>query len=176
MLVPLVVLAVLATVGGLIQLPFSETTKRLEHWLHPVVEPAEGIGEVDIAGTWADDNKYLLMAVALAVAFAGIIAAYLVYQRKRVKVVEPAIFENAWYYDQTVTDFMGGPGRRGFEATAWFDANVVDGAVDGAGRTVRAAAGGVRRTQNGYVRAAAGIISIGVAVVLAFLVVFRGIV
>ncbi len=176
MLGPLVVLAVLATVGGLIQLPFSETTKRLEHWLHPVVEPAEGIGEVNIDGTWADDNKYLLMIVALAVAFAGIIAAYLVYQRKRVKLVEPAILENAWYYDQTVTEFMGGPGRQGFEAAAWFDANVVDGAVDGAGRTVRTAAGGVRRLQNGYVRAAAGIISIGVAVVLAFLVVFRGIV
>ena len=176
MLGPLVVLAVLATVGGLIQLPFSETTKRLEHWLHPVVEPAEGIGEVHIDGTWADDNKYLLMIVALAVAFAGIIAAYLVYQRKRVKLVEPAILENAWYYDQTVTEFMGGPGRQGFEAAAWFDANVVDGTVNGAGRTVRTAAGGVRRLQNGYVRAAAGIISIGVAVVLAFLVVFRGIV
>ena len=71
---------------------------------------------------------------------------------------------------------MGGPGREAFEAAAWFDANVVDGAVNGAGRTVRAAAGGVRRVQNGYVRAAAGIISIGVALVLAFLVVFRGIV
>ena len=50
MLGPLVVLAVLATVGGLIQLPFSESTTRLTHWLHPVVEPAEGIGEVDITG------------------------------------------------------------------------------------------------------------------------------
>jgi NADH-quinone oxidoreductase subunit L len=175
MLGPLVVLAVLATVGGLIQLPFSETTKRLEHWLHPIVEPAEGIGEAHITGTWADDNKYLLMVVALAVAFAGIIAAYLVYQRKRVKLVEPAILENAWYYDQTVTELMGGPGRQGFEAAAWFDANVVDGAVNGAGRTVRTSAGGVRRLQNGYVRASAGVISVGVALLLAWLVVVQGI-
>ena len=70
---------------------------------------------------------------------------------------------------------MGGPGREAFEAAAWFDANVVDGAVNGAGRTVRAAAGGVRRVQNGYVRASAGVISIGVALVLAWLVVGRGI-
>ena len=48
---------------------------------------------------------------------------------------------------------MGGPGRESFEATAWFDANVVDGAVNGAGGTVRSAAGGLRRIQNGYVRA-----------------------
>jgi NADH-quinone oxidoreductase subunit L len=175
MLGPLIILAVLATVGGLIQLPFSETTKRLEQWLHPVVEPAEGIGEVSIDGTWADDNKYLLMVIALAVAFAGIIAAYLVYQRKRVKLVEPAILVNAWYYDQAVTQFMGGPGRESFEATAWFDANVVDGAVNGAASSVRESAGGLRRIQNGYVRASAGVISVGVALVLAWLVIGRGI-
>ena len=171
MLGPLVVLAVLSTVGGFIQMPFSETTERLGRWLHPVVEPAEGIGEANIDGTWADEHIFLLAIIALSVAIAGIIAAYLVYQRKRVKAVEPAILANAWYYDQAVTEFMGGPGRESFEATAWFDANVVDGAVNGAGRTVRSAAGGVRRIQNGYVRASAGVISVGVALVLAWLVI-----
>ncbi len=155
MLGPLVVLAVLSTVGGFIQMPFSETTERLGRWLHPVVEPAEGIGEAHIDGTWADEHIFLLAIIALSVAIAGIVAAYLVYQRKRVKAIEPAILANAWYYDQAVTDFMGGPGRESFEATAWFDANVVDGTVNGAGRTVRSAAGGVRRVQNGYVRASA---------------------
>jgi NADH-quinone oxidoreductase subunit L len=176
MLGPLVVLAVLSTVGGFIQMPFSETTERLGRWLHPVVEPAEGIGEAHIDGTWADEHIFLLAVIALSVAIAGIIAAYLVYQRKRVKAIEPAILANAWYYDRTVTEFMGGPGRESFEAAAWFDANVVDGTVDGAGRTVRGAAGGVRRIQNGYVRASAGVISVGVALLLAWLVVFRGIV
>jgi NADH-quinone oxidoreductase subunit L len=175
MLGPLVVLAVLSTVGGFIQMPFSETTRRLEHWLHPVVEPAEGIGEAHIDGTWADEHIFLLAIIALSVAIIGIIAAYLVYQRKRVKAIEPAILANAWYYDQAVTDFMGGPGRESFEATAWFDANVVDGAVNGAGRTVRGVAGGVRRVQNGYVRASAGVISVGVALLLAWLVIGRGI-
>jgi NADH-quinone oxidoreductase subunit L len=175
MLGPLVILAVLSTVTGVIQLPFGDKMKRLEQWLHPVVEPAEGIGEVHIDGTWADDNKYLLLVIAVVVSLAGIIAAYLVYQRKRVKAVEPAILANAWYVDQTVTEFTGGPGREAFEGTAWFDANVIDGAANGAGRAVSSAAGGVRRTQNGYVRAAAGIISVGVAVVLAFLVVVQGI-
>ena len=47
--------------------------------------------------------------------------------------VEPDVLANAWYYDQAVTDFMGGPGREAFEDVAWFDANVVDGAVNGAG-------------------------------------------
>ena len=175
MLGPLVVLAVLSTVGGVINLPFSESTEHLATWLHPVVEPAEGIGEANIEGTWADDHLYLLGLIALTVAIAGIIAAYLVYQRRRVKAVEPAILENAWYYDETVSDLVGGPGRESFEAAAWFDAHVVDGAVNGAGRTVRTAAGGVRRVQNGYVRASAGVISVGVALLLAWLVIARGI-
>jgi NADH-quinone oxidoreductase subunit L len=175
MLGPLVVLAVLSTIGGAINLPFSETTQRLANWLHPVVEPAEGIGEVHIDGTWADDNKYWLMVIATAVAVAGIIAAYLVYQRRRVKAVEPAILANGWYYDQAVSEFMGGPGREAFEATAWFDANVVDGTVNGAGRTVLGAARGLRRGHNGFVRAYAAIIGVGVALLLGWLVVAGGI-
>ena len=176
MLGPLVVLAVLSTVGGFIQMPFSETTERLGRWLHPVVEPAEGIGEAQIDGTWAEEHLYLLAIIALTVAIAGIVAAYLVYQRRRVKAIEPAILENAWYYDQTVSELMGGPGREAFGATAWFDANVVDGAVVGSGRAVRGAAGGLRRLQNGYVRASAGVISVGVVLLLAWLVIVRGIV
>ena len=44
---------------------------------------------------------------------------------------------NAWYYDKAVSDFMGGPGRESFEGAAWFDAHVIDGAVNGAARSVR---------------------------------------
>ena len=116
-----------------IELPFNDAAHRLEHWLEPVVE----FGEANIEGTWADDHMYLLLVVAVVVALAGIIAGWLVYQKRRVKAVEPAILANAWYYDQAVTEFTGGPGREAFEATAWFDANVVDGAVDGTGRVVR---------------------------------------
>jgi NADH-quinone oxidoreductase subunit L len=171
MLVPLVVLALLSLVGGGVELPFNDTAHRLEHWLEPVVE----FGEVDIEGTWADDHLYLLLAVAIVVALTGIVAGWLVYQKRRVKAVEPAILANAWYYDQTVTEFIGGPGRESFEAAAWFDANVVDGAVNGTGRGVRDAAGWLRKGQNGFVRAYAGIIGVGVVVMLAWFIIGRGI-
>ena len=67
----------------------------------------------NIAGTWADDHKTLLMVIATVVALAGIGLAWLVYQRHRIKAVEPKVLANGWYYDQAVTDFMGGPGREG---------------------------------------------------------------
>jgi NADH-quinone oxidoreductase subunit L len=174
MLLPLVVLAALSIVGGFIMMPFSASSKRLEHWLHPVVEPAEGIGEVHLS-SGTDDLKYVFMAIAVAVALAGIFVAYLVYQKRRIKAVEPEVLANAWYYDKTVSDFMGGPGREAFEGTAWFDKHVVDGAVNGSARGVRALAGGLRKGQSGYVRAYAGIIALGVTAMLVWFVLVRGI-
>ena len=176
MLAPLVVLAGLATVGGIIQLPSvtwlpDSITNLLEHWLEPVIE----FGEADITGTWGYGNKTILMLIASAAAVGGIIVAWLVYEKDRLKVVEPTVLANAWYYDKTVSDFMGGPGRESFDGAAWFDANVIDGAVNGAGRSVRSAAGELRKSQTGYVRGYAGIIGIGVVVLLAWFVVVRGI-
>jgi NADH-quinone oxidoreductase subunit L len=170
MLLPLVVLAGLSIVGGVMQLPFSDSLHRLEHWLHHVVP-----GEADIHDTWGYENKYILLGLAAVIAVVGIAAAWLVYQRRRVKPVEPDLLAKGWYYDQTVTNFMGGPGRRSFEGAAWFDANVVDGAVNGSGRGVRSLGSVLRRGQTGFVRTYAGIIGVGVVALLAWFVVVRGI-
>ncbi|MDQ3177654.1 MAG: NADH-quinone oxidoreductase subunit L [Actinomycetota bacterium] len=171
MLLPLVVLALASVVGGGIQLPFSDATHRLERWLHPVVEA----GEAEIEGTWAYDNKYLLLGIAAAVALIGIALAWLVYERRRLRVVEPKVLEHAWYYDEALSNVMGGPGREAFEATSWFDRNVVDGGVRATAWGVRSAATGLRTGQSGFVRASAGIIGIGAVLLLAWFVVVRGI-
>jgi NADH-quinone oxidoreductase subunit L len=176
MLMPLVVLAALSVVGGIIQLPSvswlpSSITDELEHWLEPVVE----YGERNIAGTWVDTNTTFLMVIATSGAAIGIIVAWLVYQRGRIKAVEPTILANAWYYDKTVTDFMGGPGREAFEGAAWFDQQIIDGAVNGAAKVVRTSGGELRKGQTGYVRGYAAIIGLGAVLLLAWFVVVRGI-
>ena len=73
----------------------------------------------------------MLVAIAVARRQSASSPAWLVYERKQAKAVEPALLANAWYYDEAVTAFMGGPGREAFDAVAWFDANIVDGAVNG---------------------------------------------
>ena len=105
----------------------------------------------------------------------GIVAAWLVYQRKRVKAIEPEILAHGWYYDEAVTAFMGGPGREAFEGAAWFDANVVDGAVNGTATVVKESAGVVRKSESGYVRGYAAVIGIGVVLVLGWFL-FKGLV
>jgi NADH-quinone oxidoreductase subunit L len=170
MLFPLVVLAGLSIVGGFIQLPFSKSLHRLEHWLEPVVE--EGEHHLSAA---ADDLKYVLMAVAVAAGLAGITAAVMVYAKHKVKPIEPKILADGWKYDAAVSAFMGGPGRSAFDAVAWTDAHVVDGAVNGAGALVKGAASGARKVQSGNVRTYAAGVGVGVVLLLVWFVLLRGV-
>jgi NADH-quinone oxidoreductase subunit L len=176
MWIPLVILAGLAAIGGILNLPKlfgipGGVAHELENWLEPVIE----FGEADITGTWAYDNKYVLVAIAVAAALGGIALAWLVYQKKRIKPWEPNLFANGWYYDAAVSWFMGKPGREGFQAVTDFDAKIVDGAVNGVGVAVKATATEARKGQTGYVRQYAGIIGIGVVLLLGWFVVIRGI-
>jgi NADH-quinone oxidoreductase subunit L len=176
MLFPLVALSGLAIVFGVIQLPSfafipEPLRHRLEDWLHPVVE----FGEAQITDTGAYDQKLWLAGLATLVAVVGIVLAWLVYQRKKIRAVEPQILADAWNYDRAITTFMGGPGRASFEATAAFDAKVVDGAVNGTGTVVRAAGGQVRKGQTGFIRGYAAIVGVGVVLLLAWFVLGRGV-
>ena len=177
MLFPLVVLAGLAFVGGIIQLPSfgfipSGWRHLLEDWLHPVVR----VGEAEITETSAYDAKGLLALLAVACALAGIAAAVAIYAKKMAKPVEPEILADGWGYDRAITAFMGGPGRKAFDAIAWFDKTIIDGAVNGAATTISKSAGVIRRGQTGNVRNYAGIIGAGVVLLLVWFVIGRGVV
>ena len=170
MLIPLVVLAGLSIVGGAMQLPFSKSLHRLEHWLEPVVER----GEHHLTDS-AKDIKYLLMAAAIVVALAGVAAGLAVYAARRFRAVEPRVLAEGWYYDRAVTSFMGGPGRKAFDGITALDARAVDGAVNGTGRLVQQIGSQVRRLQTGNMRTYAAAIAVGVVVLLAWFVVLRGV-
>jgi NADH-quinone oxidoreductase subunit L len=176
MLIPLGALAALSALLGVIQLPsFSWIPKGSQHlledWLHPIV----AFGEADITGTAVYDNKGWFAWLAVAIALTGIGLAWLVYERNKIKAVEPQLLADGWKYDQTITAFMGGPGRQGFEAISTFDGAVVDGAVNGTATTVRAASGQLRKGQTGYVRSYAGVIGVAAVLVMAWFVIVRGI-
>ena len=164
MLTPLVALAGLAIVGGGLNLPFTSGTKKLEHWLDPVVGEAERQVHVSTG------LKVGLAVITALACIAAIGLAYAVYQRRRMKAVEPAILAEAWRYDWAVSWFMGNPGRQGFEAVTWADATIVDGAVNGTATGIRSIGTQLRRLQTGYVRNYALGIAIGAVLMLAWFV------
>jgi len=164
MVLPLVVLAGLSIVGGVIQLPFSSSTKRLEHWLEPTLYHNEVHLSVGVGMLW------LLAVVAVVGGAVGITVAVAAYGRRCIDHTrfEQPILADAWRFNRSVAAFMGGPGRAGFEATAAFDRVVVDGAVNGVGTLVRGFAGVLRRFHNGLVRTYAAGVAVGAVALLAW--------
>jgi NADH-quinone oxidoreductase subunit L len=174
MTLPLVVLAVLATVGEVINLPF-DTLKLdfLDRWLEPVLRGAPVIPEE--LGT-----EFILATIAVALAVAAIILGRAWYRNGldadgHDPTVERLggfanVLANAYYLDVGLARFVSGP----VTAFARFlsegvDRDTIDGAVNGIGSGFRRMGGGLRRVQTGLVRNYALAIFIGAVVLLAFI-------
>ena len=162
MTAPLVALAGAAVVAGVMNLPFTKDLHFLGTWLKPSLFGNEAHLEIGGGVLW------LLALVAVVGAAAGIAGAVAVYLRGRlpVSMVERPAAAQAFYVDEAVTRFVGGPGRRAFDLLAAFDSKVVDGAVDGVGRSVRAGGTALRRVQSGFVRFYALLTAVGAVVLL----------
>jgi NADH-quinone oxidoreductase subunit L len=172
MTVPLVILAVLSVVGGLVNTPFRTT---LEHYLEPVFEgiqlqhPPEGIG------------LFLLLAgLSVAAGLFGAGAAYLTYRRpvdswKRFEVgLEPlwGTWEEAYRVDDLYGRILVAPGRKLAEVSAFrVDLPVIDGAVNGVAGLFMNLGQRLRPLQTGYVRNYAALLLAGAVVVVAWLLV-----
>jgi NADH-quinone oxidoreductase subunit L len=166
MTTPLVILAGLAVIGGGINIPILERLKNLEHWLHDVVI----FDEAHL--TQPTGIKVGLAVVAIAGSLIGVSLGAAVYLRKRQDLaarIEQPIFAKGWYYDSSIAAFMGGPGRKAFDAVAWFDKHVIDGAVNGVATGIGKGADRGRLLQTGYVRNYALAMAFGVVVVAALL-------
>ena len=166
MWLPLVLLSGLAAIAGLLNLPFSHDTKHLEKWLEPILFGNE------VHVTASGQTKWLLAVIAIIGASAGVIAAIFVYLKNRVAIskIEHTILEDAWRFDSTVSSFMDGPGRRSFEATTWFDQNIIDGAVNGVGKITQRVSTRLRSTQTGLIRSYALGMVIGAVAIIAYFV------
>jgi NADH-quinone oxidoreductase subunit L len=170
MTVPLIVLAGLSIVGGLVNTPFR---LGLEHFLEPSFEgvqmshPPEG---------WA--MFALLAALSVGAGLAGAGAAVLTYNRpaelwRRFETSFGRVWE-AWQNAYWVDDLYGlaivAPGKKAAEDMAFrVDLPVIDGLVNGAGRLVREVAGWARGLQSGLVRSYGLLFGAGTVAVIAWM-------
>ncbi len=149
MTLPLIILGPLALLGGWLNSSFWEKGKALEHWLEPIVE----FGEHHV--TSSTEEKILLAVGATLVGLIGMGLGWFVYSRNKGKDserIELKVLAKGWYYDSSISAFMGGPGRKGFDAVAWFDKHIIDGAVNGVASVVKVSSDKGRTVQTGYVR------------------------
>jgi NADH-quinone oxidoreductase subunit L len=164
MWVPLVVLAVLAFVGGAINLPWDKFN--LDRWLEPVV------GHVSAAASMSTTGKELSALATTILCLAGIGLGFRVWgPSAEHSELEPVVLRRAWYIDPLYAQVIERPGLALAEVSAAGDKLVIDGAVTGTGVLVRGGGGVLRKLQTGYVRNYALGITAGTVAMLAYVAV-----
>jgi NADH-quinone oxidoreductase subunit L len=177
MTTPVLILAGLAVVGGLLSLPFRGV-EFLSDWLDPVFEDVTAIHTSFVGGV-------VLSALSIAIGLVGIVAALSLYRDGlRRPDDDPALdrlgiagrlFGHAYYYDEAVGRLVAGPVTR---LADWLDRTVdtgiIDGAVNGIGRLFRDLGGRARRVQTGLVRNYALGVFVGAVALLVFMLVRGG--
>jgi len=167
---PLVVLAGLAVVGGLLSLPFGDLAF-LETWMEPML--GESLHHLSLTGS--QQLGFALATVALALV--GIGVAYLIYLRHKIpeEAVEPSVLRHAWYVDPLYAAVIEKPGLMLSKFCAYVvDTKVIDGAVNGVAALVRGTGSRLRAVQSGYVRSYALAVAAGAVLILGYVVVRGG--
>src|ERR1700687_5460728 len=173
MLVPLMILAVLSIVGGLVGIG-----NRFENFLAPVFgsgQVAETAGEVASRGT-----ELLLMGISVAVAILGFLLAYVLYISKPYlpqKIADAlngfyTAVLNKYYVDEIYAKLFIKPLVDGSTSILWqgVDRKVIDDTVNNTADAARHVSDEVRHMQSGNLRSYAGWIAAGSAVVIAYMI------
>src|SRR5450755_1565138 len=174
MKVPMAALAVLAVVGGVLQIPGVDDS--IARFLAPTFADSHLVR--DVPSTSAD---WLGLAVGAAIAITGIAIAY------RIWIVKPGtstklrerfapvytVLVNKWYFDELIDFLVVRPAQwSGRFADSVLERVVIAGGVTGSVTViVRAGSAAVRRAQTGFVRYYAALVVVGISgVALYFLI------
>jgi NADH-quinone oxidoreductase subunit L len=174
MTIPLMVLAVLSTVGGLAL--NAVHTGPLYTYLEPAVGPIDDLGYEPFGPL----EESVLIPLAIVAAALGIGLAYLAYMRRDVSVgrmAEPIkgagaeLAERKFFVDELYEAIFVRVGSRFGAVLVWFDTRVIDGAVNAAGAVSTSIGSAGRRTQSGLVRGYVGGMALGALVLVAVLLI-----
>jgi NADH-quinone oxidoreductase subunit L len=173
MTVPLLVLALLSIVGGLVGVPAAiGGGAHFAAWLAPVVgHEVAGEGEHALATL-----EIGLMGLSVLVALTGIVLAVIFYGRRtgraeRFVAAWPRLHQTVWnkyYVDEFNDAAVINPLKRVATNFLWLfvDAAVIDGAVNGVAATAKQGGALFARLQSGRVHTYALAITIGAVVLL----------
>ena len=159
MTLPLIVLAVLAVIGGWIGIPSAishglhvNIPNAFEHWLEPRITPIPGVEEASLVLEW------VFMGLSVSVAGISALGAYYLYVREPhivsdlvskmrgiYKLVEGKFFVDEFYFAVIINPIVRG------SRILWlkFDAGVIDRATYLVGDLIKDSARGARLIQNG---------------------------
>ena len=148
MTLPLMVLAVLSVIGGWVGIPelFLHGGERLIEFLSPVIPVVEG-------HAISHSTEYLLMGLSTALVLSVIFFAWTRYRQYRSEESSAPfarLLENKWYVDELYQTAIVQPLHRfGGWLRSFFEPKVVDGLIQGVGRSIRYISQQIRLLQSG---------------------------
>jgi NADH-quinone oxidoreductase subunit L len=178
MTLPLVVLGILSIIGGFVGLPAWLGTNRFFHFL----EPSLALALVTESAESAHSQELIFAVLSVCVALAGILLAIRMYVFRpkspaalaaRWKGIHRVLFRKYYvdeFYDATIIN----PAVTASTSLLWkkADAGLIDGSVNGVGRTIQNFASVLKHVQNGLLRGYAAWILLGMVAVLLYIYVF----
>jgi len=173
MLAPLMILALLSVVGGLVGIG-----NRFEHFLDPVFNTgaaSEAVGEAA-----SNVTEYMLMGISVGVALLGLFLAWFLYISKpylpqkiadRLNGFYEAVL-NKYYVDEFYRRIFIKPLIDASTNILWqgLDRKIIDDTVNNAADGARHVSDEVRHMQSGNLRSYAGWIAAGSAALIAFMI------
>jgi len=179
MTVPLMILALLSVVGGLVGVPESlGGSNMIEHWLAPVFENAET--KLAQTGGGVQALEYVLMALSVAIALSGIYLAWRWYLKKtevpaRLQQKAGKLYSLLWnkyYVDEVYDAAVVTPVVKGSEKLLWknLDVGAIDWSVNALARTIGWIAKTARVVQTGVTESYVFAFVLGVFLILGWLI------
>jgi NADH-quinone oxidoreductase subunit L len=162
MTMPLVVLAGLSVLGGIINLPWIHQSS-LAGFLSSTFGYVAPSAELSSVTQWG------LGLVDFVAALLGLVAAFSIWKDKSSDSrFEKEFLEKVWHWDSAYDSVIGRPLTRSAQfAGSFIEPKIIDGAVNGVGRVVKNSGEGASKIQSGFLRhyALAMILSISVIVI-----------
>ncbi len=154
MTIPLVILAGLAVVGGVVGIPFFEAGSPLHNYLSPVFETGTRnlVHAQEASQTAHSTLEFLLMGISVAAGLLGLFLAAVIYfeplKRLAPSFLSPdivsqkfrklyALLFNNYYVDELYDAVVVNPLKKLCQYCFSFDLSIIDGLVNGAGWLTR---------------------------------------
>jgi NADH-quinone oxidoreductase subunit L len=177
MTVPLILLAILSVIGGLVGFPIIEGGNKFAEFLAPVFALPAGFPKAAEAGHHAVSFEVAMMIISMAIAGLGILLAYRMYIKnpalpdrlaERFKAPYDALVNKYWVDEIYHFLFVGPLIRLSVFLWRFFDDLIVDGMVNGVAALFRGGSEVFKRLQTGNVQNYALSILIGIVFMIGY--------
>ncbi len=194
MTVPLIALAILATFGGLVGIPYAMSSmvgageiNVFEHTLEPIIYKAGAVKNAEHSAaepkveTAATDHsahspevirtERILAGLSVLFAAIGIAIGWFGFIHNPLRKM-PKILENKWRVDEFYNGYIVDPITKLSREGLWkgIDVGIVDGIVNGIGSFVVAMGSLTRNIQTGFVRSYAAFMLFGALIVIGYFI------